>query len=119
MTAAISPSAESGAPAAGGKVRESHLRRFLAIDTRESFITLAQTTAGQLLITFTAMLAVAPYFGTWEAALAVGGAMTAAARPGLREPILFAATWTMTFIVTGLGENDTLPNIMAVMQQEG
>jgi D-alanyl-lipoteichoic acid acyltransferase DltB (MBOAT superfamily) len=118
MTAAISPSAESGAPTAGGKARESRLRRFLAIDTRESFITLAQTAAGQLLITFTAMLAVTPYFGTWEAALAVGGAMMAAARPSLRDPILFAATWMMTFIVTGLGENDSLDNITAVLQQE-
>src|SRR5690348_7205628 len=102
MTATISPPAESGAPASGGKVRESRLRRFLAIDTRESFITLAQTKTGQSLIILTAMLAVAPDFGTWAAALAVGAAMTAAARPGLRDPILFSATWITAFITTGV-----------------
>ncbi len=73
---------------------------------------------GESLITLTGMLAVAPYFGTWAALLAVGGAMAAAARPNLRGPILFAATWITAFIATAVSENDTLANIVAVMQQE-
>ena len=117
MTSSMSPSAEGMAPAAHGKAG-GHLRRFLAIDTRESLITLAQTTSGQSLITLTALLAVAPYLGIWAAALGVGGAMAAAARPNLRGPILFAATWITAFIATAVGENDTLANIVAVMQQE-
>ena len=118
MTRSASPAAEGAVPPTGGKASGGHLRRFLAIDTRESFITRAQTATGQSLITLTGMLAVAPYFGTWAAALAVGGAMAAAARPNLRGPILFAATWITAFIATGISENDTLDNIVAVMQQE-
>ena len=118
MTAAVSPSAEGGAPAAGSKASGGCLRRFLAIDARESFIALAQTARGQLLITLTGILAVAPHFGVWAAVLAVVAAMTAAALPNLRGPILFAATWVTAFIGTALGENDTLDNILTVMQQE-
>src|SRR5690242_15992481 len=116
MTAAISPSAERGAPAAGGKTTNRGLRRFLAIDTRESFISLAQTTAGQVLIMLTAMLAVAPHFGIWPAALAVSATVAAASRPSLRDPILFIATWATAFIGTALGENDTLDNVVGVLQ---
>lgn len=78
----------------------------------------AQTASGQLLMILTAMLAVAPYFGIWPAAVAVGGAMAAAAWPNLRDPLLFAATWAIAFIGTAVGENDTLDNIVAVMRQE-
>jgi D-alanyl-lipoteichoic acid acyltransferase DltB (MBOAT superfamily) len=94
------------------------LRQFLAIDAQEPFITPAQTTSGQLLIVLTATLALAPHLGNWAAALAAGAAMAAAIRPNLRGPILFAATWATAFIGTALGENDTLDNIVAVIQQE-
>jgi hypothetical protein len=118
MTAVASPSAQSGVSAAGGKTSGGRLRSFLAIDTREPFITLAQTGRGQLLILLTALFAVAPYFGNWEAMIAVGGAMGAAVWPNFRGWILFGATWAIAFIATGLGANDTLGNIGGVLQRE-
>ncbi|WBS00876.1 hypothetical protein OU994_21560 [Pseudoduganella sp. SL102] len=108
------------APAvAGGRTpAPSRLRSFLAIDAREPLIARAQAPAGQLLILVVALLAVAPHLGTWPAALAVGAAMAATARPGWRTPILFGATWTTAFLGTALGENDTLDSIVAVLETE-
>jgi hypothetical protein len=119
MTTAASPSAEGRTPAASGAgTGGSWLRRFLAIDTREPFIALAQAASGQLLVLVAAMLATAPYFGIWPGALAVAAAMIMASQPAWRDRILFAATWATAFVGTVLGENDTLDNIMAVLQQQ-
>jgi hypothetical protein len=118
MTVAASPSAEREAQAGVDKSPDGRLRCFLAIDRREPFITLAQTGGGQLLMLLAAMLAVAPYFGDWAAAVAVGGAISAAASPRYRDRILFAATWLTAIIATGLGENDALENIGAAVQRE-
>lgn len=107
------PAAADGTVSGG-----SRLRRFLAIDARDPFIARAPTPAGQVLIMVVALLALAPHLGTWPAAVAVGAAMAAAARPGWRAPILFGATWASAFLATAWGENDTLDGIVAVLEQE-
>jgi len=96
----------------------SRLRRFLAIDERDSFIAYAQTTPGRVLITVIALIAVAPQFGTLPAVMAVAAAMASVIWEKQRVLILFAATWASAFLNTALGEVDTLDNIRSVLIQE-
>ncbi len=104
----------------GGRKPSGHasLRSFLAIDERQGIVAFAQTRLGQLLIYVIALAVVSRYLDNWAAALAVSAAMAAAALPQLRNPILFTATWTMTLVETGLGNNDFAERIGIVLQQE-
>ena len=111
--------AASSSPAVAGKTPcGSRLRRFFAIDEMEWFIAHAQTCSGRLLILLTATLALAPHFGYWATALAVGSAMAASVKAAWRNQILLGATWITAFVATGLGENDTLENIANILLQE-
>ena len=108
-------------PSAAGASRSSdtsRLRRFLAIDEREAWVARAQTRLGQLAIALIALLAIAAHLGTWQAVLAVAAAMSAVIWTNSRAAILFSATWLMAFAETGLGGNDTLDRITAVLHQE-
>jgi hypothetical protein len=97
---------------------ETSLRSFLAIDERQRFVVGAQSGLGQLLIYLVALAVVSRYFEHWAAALAVSAAMAAAALPQWRNRILFTATWSLTLLETGLGNNDFAARIALVLQQE-
>lgn len=106
-------------PQDGGKAsKRTTLRSFLAIDERQRIVAFAQTLPGQLLIYAIALTTVSRYLDNWATGLVVSAAMAAAALPKLRNPILFTATWTMTLVETGLGDNDFADNINVVLQQE-
>ena len=108
-------------PSAAGASRSpdtSALRRFLAIDERESFIERAHTPLGRLAIAVISVVAIAGHLGTWQAVLLVAAAMSAVIWTNSRAAIVFSTTWLMAFVDTGLGGNDTLGRISAVVQQE-
>jgi hypothetical protein len=120
MTSPLTSSSTPDTPSLGRKKEyTSGMRRYLAIDARESFITYAQTISGRLIILLIAMMAAAPHFGGWATALAVSGAMGMVVWQKWRVSILFATTWVSAFFSTGFEEVDTLGNIRLVLRQEG
>ena len=119
MTTSPSSSTKRGAVnTVGVTTFAPRLRRFLAIDKRDSFVAYAQTVPGRVIIAVIAMIAVAPQFGTLPAVLAITAAMAAVVWAKQHIQILFAATWIGAFVNTVLGEVDTLDNVRLVLTQE-
>jgi hypothetical protein len=114
----MTTSSSSSANTVGVAAFPSRLRRFLAIDERDSFVAYAQTGPGRVMIAIVAMIAVAPQFGTLPAVLTVTAAMAAVVWAKQHIQILFAATWISAFVNTVFGEVDTLDNIRLVLTQE-
>lgn len=95
------------------------LRSFLAIDQQARFQAFAQTLTGRALIFAIGLAAISPYFGLWSGLLAISAALASAYLPKYRNPILFTATWLMTFIETALSGNSFADHIGLVVRQEG
>lgn len=94
------------------------LRSFLAIDEREKYIALAQTSMGRLVIFLVGLIAVSSSYDWWKAALIVSAAMASACLPKYRSLILFAGTWSVAFLTLWFSGNNIQDYISDVLRQE-